>query len=138
MVGKVFVVTAGCYSDYHISRIFDTREAAELYCAVTKWDDDPEIEEWDLDDTVETDIEVVYKAIFFNAGEKGGRVTHWEMKYGIRPYELDIQSERTEGIWHVRGISGYIPVNETILDGDKAKKIIYDHLAKWKAEQAGL
>ena len=136
--GKVFVVTSGCYSDYHISRIFATREAAELFCAVTKWDDDPNIEEWDLEDTVETVIETVHKAIYFNAGSKADRVVYWEMKYGIRPYELDIQSERTEGPWHVRGVSGYIPVNETITDDEKAHKIIFDHLAKWKAEQAGL
>lgn len=33
---------------------------------------------------------------------------------------------------------GNIPVSKTITDDEKAKKIIFDHLAKWKAEQLGL
>ena len=31
---KVYVVTSGEYSDYHIDAVFDSREAAEVYCAL--------------------------------------------------------------------------------------------------------
>ena len=31
---KVYIVTEGEYSDYHIVGVFATREAAEKYCAV--------------------------------------------------------------------------------------------------------
>lgn len=30
---KVFIVTAGCYSDYHIEAVFSTRRDAEIFIA---------------------------------------------------------------------------------------------------------
>jgi len=50
---KVYVVTAGCYSDYHIERIFTDKDKAEEYC---KWCyDSNDIEEYDIDDNIELD-----------------------------------------------------------------------------------
>lgn len=45
MSEKVYVVTAGSYSDYHIVGVFDTIQAAE---AITTDDDDRVIEEYEL------------------------------------------------------------------------------------------
>ena len=33
-MARIYVVTRGCYSDYHIVAIYDTREAAEAMCRV--------------------------------------------------------------------------------------------------------
>ena len=44
---KVFVITSGCYSDYHIEAIFKSREKAEAYCQCHK---DCEIEEYEFND----------------------------------------------------------------------------------------
>ena len=29
---KIYVVTSGCYSDYHIEKVFTNKNAAEAYC----------------------------------------------------------------------------------------------------------
>lgn len=52
---KVYIVTAGDYSDYGIRAVFSTRELAEAFIAkygnsLGDWGDTPVIEEWTLDD----------------------------------------------------------------------------------------
>jgi len=48
---KVFVVSEGCYSDYHICAIFDDEELAKKYCEVHKArHSDYECEEWPVND----------------------------------------------------------------------------------------
>ena len=44
---KVYVVTAGEYSDYHIEKIFSDRESARLYAMM---DADRQVEDYDVDD----------------------------------------------------------------------------------------
>lgn len=51
---KVFIVTSGEYSDYHIEAVFSTREQAERWCDLFTSSkgyaaDQPGVEEWDLD-----------------------------------------------------------------------------------------
>ena len=51
---KVYAVTAGCYSDYHICKIFDNKEAAEEYarqCHYSRdyWDRSASVEIYDLE-----------------------------------------------------------------------------------------
>lgn len=45
---KVYVVTEGEYSDYHIVAIFSNRKQAELKCAAS-YDYSIQIEEWEVD-----------------------------------------------------------------------------------------
>lgn len=58
---KIYVVTEGEYSDYHICAVFDDKKKAELYCAVREekdfldnkcyvFGDEYMIEEYDTDD----------------------------------------------------------------------------------------
>lgn len=44
---KIYVVTAGCYSDYHICAIFSTKEFAEKYIKINGGDN-PRIEEYEI------------------------------------------------------------------------------------------
>lgn len=140
---KVYVVTMGDYDDYHIEAIFTNQEAAEKRCAVLSGvnRDVPVIEEWDISDGTKIECEKVYKAIFFIMYENG-RFSSISMRYSTEPFAIDICKDRRKDYrnfpCNIRGISGYIPVNESIYDCDAAKKIINDHVAKWKAEQAGL
>lgn len=138
-MNKVYVVTRGDYSDYGIEAIFTNREAAEKYCAVHPeiYGDEPMIEEWYISDGSEIECEKVYRAIFFIASEDGS-LHSAEMKYSIKPFVLDICKDRREDDWCIHGISGYIPVHKTIKDQSVLGKIVFDHIAKWKAEQAGL
>ena len=47
MSETLYVVTAGCYSDYHIEAIFKDKSKAEFYCTCHE---DCGIEDWTLDD----------------------------------------------------------------------------------------
>jgi len=47
MVNTLYVVTAGCYSDYHIEAIFRDKEKAKYYCTCHE---DCEIEEYGFSD----------------------------------------------------------------------------------------
>ena len=47
---KVYVVTAGDYSDYHIAGIFDSREKAEEYINYSTYSDLNDIEEYNLNE----------------------------------------------------------------------------------------
>lgn len=51
---KVYVVTAGCYSDYHIVAVFSTKEKAEEYIAYHGTDYN--LEEYDLDKEFEREV----------------------------------------------------------------------------------
>lgn len=149
---KVYAITRGEYSDYHIEKIFSTREAAEKYCAVDadKYDE-PMIEEYYLENGSEIQIDRVYKAIFFQvipAWTHGNRPVDRvlsSMKYSLSPFPTDIQENRKVEekygniIAAYKGISGWIPVAETPdLHDKKVEKMIRDRVAKWKAEQNGL
>ena len=53
----IYVVTAGCYSDYHIEEVFKDKSKAEYYCTCHE---DCEIEEYSLsDDNIFTPFELV-------------------------------------------------------------------------------
>ena len=53
---KVFVITRGEYSDYHIDRVFSTRKQANDYLD-TK-DDSYQLEVYDLDEAYESKAEL--------------------------------------------------------------------------------
>ncbi len=138
-MNKVYVITRGVYSDYGIEAIFTNREAAEKYCAVhpIEYGDKAMIEEWDISDESEIKCKEVYRAIFFTFNDNG-TLYSVEMEYSTKPFTLDIRKDRSEDGWIIHGISGYIPVNKNIEDREIVEKIIYDYVAKWKAEQAEL
>lgn len=47
---KIYIVTKGDYSDYHIEAVFESKKKAELYVKYHSSWDEPRIEEWDTDD----------------------------------------------------------------------------------------
>jgi hypothetical protein len=53
---KVFVITSGSYSDYHVDRVFSTRKQANEYLD-TK-DDRYQLEVYDLDEAYESKVEL--------------------------------------------------------------------------------
>lgn len=74
---KVYVVTAGEYSDYHICKIFLDKEKAEKYVALENemnkyWSDNCWVNEWDTsDDSVDIDAKTAkyYYAYITTEGE---------------------------------------------------------------------
>lgn len=52
---KVYIVTQGSYSDYHIKAVFNIKSDAEIYVNIMgkQWDGEHIIEEWDIDKYIE-------------------------------------------------------------------------------------
>lgn len=147
-MAKVYIVTSGDYSDYSIDSVFSTREAAEKRCAVWRQEElwgDPRIEEYDLEDGSNVVVEQVYKAMVFDQRYvfyQDKISVDFRMMYDIKPFKEEIN--RKKGKTHSKNgktielYYGTLPVNKTVEKQAEAEKIIFDRLAKWKAEQMGL
>lgn len=58
---KVFIVTDGIYSNYHIEAVFSTKEKASAYCALHGYD----FEEYEVDAVkIDGTVKVYYNYIF--------------------------------------------------------------------------
>jgi len=75
---KVYIVTDGCYSDYHIVAVFLEKEKAELYVKThdfgqtSIFGSDMNIEEYDTrDDTIEGEVAEMKYVYAFNVDEEG-------------------------------------------------------------------
>jgi len=94
-MNKVYVVTAGCYSDYHIVAVFSTKEKAEEYIAYHGTNNT--LEEYELDK--ELDREVSLWCVTFDLSDReeteASRTQDpWEERFAdtcqINPYSHNI------------------------------------------------
>lgn len=82
---KVYIITAGSYSDYRIETVFSTREKAEAYCSAVKYSYEyPEIEEWPLDSFVDK-LDKGYKCYKVVMRENGNAV---KIEQSSPPYNI--------------------------------------------------
>lgn len=125
---KVYVVTDGSYSDYHIVSIFSTKEKADIHAALLNSSNYQEanVEEWDVDDIeINTNQKIIDYAIVYYGTLNGFNDNV------IRTIQL------------CKGLEGKISFSKSIdLVGDghqfvvradtieKAKKIFYDKYAE--------
>lgn len=69
-MSKIYVVTDGEYSDYHIEACFSTKKKAQQYIKNVKKVQgkyyDPDIEEWDLDSSSDI-VDVIYLTFTFTS-----------------------------------------------------------------------
>lgn len=69
-MSKVYIVTDGEYSDYHIEACFSTKKKAQQYIKNAKKVQgkyyDPDIEEWDLDSSSDI-VDVIYLTFTFTS-----------------------------------------------------------------------
>lgn len=85
---KVFIVTAGAYSDYRIVGVFSSREkAAECCPAAAANIDTADIEEWDMDAIKQDDDEEqgLLQQVFFVRLDADGNITHYSDDVEVRP-----------------------------------------------------
>lgn len=141
---KVYVVTSGAYSDYCIEAVFTDRRKADAYCAAHNTPDSWtwtafQVEEYEaMDDNVESAEEIVYR--FY--------VSQPELKH---PFIYDpVPMTRASAEWdeskaykrdsmydsafphHLH----FVYLSEP--NKEKARKIVQDRYAQWKAERAGI
>jgi hypothetical protein len=122
---KVYILTTGSYSDYHIVATFSTRELAEeakKFCG----DDCAEIEEYELDSLQIPVHPPGQTAWAVNIDTKGARPP-WICQVNNLERTFTPSSE-------FRPRSGYYVVGCWARDEEHAKKIALDKYYQWKYE----
>ena len=135
---KVYVITAGEYSDYHICAVTLIKERAEVlkryYSSTT---DEATIEEYD---TLEPHITGQPRKVFSLHIEKDGTVN----QYGKQAWTFDEKFENHFHLWSSNpwndhyGWTGRFDATVVADDFDHAVKIALDQRAKELAEAQGL
>ena len=142
-MNKIYVVTEGCYSEYHIDKIFSTQEAAEQYCALQNtnstwaeseeekqdgscWDYEYRVEEYPLDDVQIMAAKQSIKKRYLYSGWKSAEFLNtsgviYETKNSVRITEYG------------RDFIKVAAVLDNDMPEEKVKKIIYDEIARYKA-----
>lgn len=135
---KVYVITSGEYSDYGIRTVALSREKAELICAMLNspkidYSDATRIEEYDTDEIqcgVNEDVGLCYEAKF---NYKTLENIYWD-----EPFYSFARNEIKRGLLDHRYeilITATFPKD---MPQEKARKIMKDRVAKWKAEREDL
>lgn len=135
-------MTSGEYSDYHIDAVFDSREAAEVYCALGHGE---YVEDYDVnaEATTKPTQSIVYR---YRVGRPSNG-TSWifEPTYLLESnVEADKnkieENKRYYYKWNVIDceyhVDRYVYLKER--NKSKALKIVRDRIAKAKAEREGL
>jgi hypothetical protein len=140
---KVYIVTEGEYSDYHIEEVFSEREQAEKYVALhNKRYDKYHIAAYEVDKVhIEGEVEMVhmYQALY---QRKEGK---WQ--YSTELIDFITSKETAESIkdeeisyfvedFHRGSMDYSVFLKET--DYDKALKIFQDHLAELTAKEQAI
>lgn len=115
---KIYIVTDGEYSDYHIEAVFTDKKKAEIYASLHNCD---WVEEFEThDDNITGDVEpwCIHSFICSSSG-----LIFLESHYSIKK----IHTVRND----FRGITVFVSLNE--FDEEKALKIAQDMLAEFKA-----
>lgn len=132
LIGKkdtkiVYVVTEGEYSSYHIQAIFSDCATAEKYCACRNRNE-PEIEEWKIDDEEILSNEEVLLQWYFEIDKSGCFIKSRRLSYVYKSYALNHIDERSF-IYKI-----HLALDTSITESE-ARKIAADKLAIYKAEK---
>ena len=129
---KVYIVTEGCYSDYHIEAVFLDKQKAESY--IVGWDG-YHIEEFETaDDTVKDIGDVLYKYVFEKYRSRRGEFSlRDKMIIWKDDYMKDVAKNLEKGTYYA-GMCVYLDEDNE----EKACKIVNDRWAKKLAEERGV
>jgi len=141
---KIYLITAGSYSDYHIHAVFLTRELAQAYLdpphSPAKARAFNEIEEWEVLDRLPR-CAVVYAACGL-VGVEGfvGYENHWEYLMseidGPLPGGPEVTVEKRS--WVLRGFSCLLEITVRGADEAEVARAFQDRVAQARAELAGV
>lgn len=136
---KVFLITSGEYSDYCVNAVSLDEEDAERKCAIlntTKTGEFCEIEVFDTDDLVVDTKEEVRKKFSLCVETITGDI-RWFTEECLT-FENCSDIRYRDLFIHKRGYVTHIEATATLpkcISQDKAKKILLDRIAKFKAER---
>ena len=123
---KIYIVTAGCYSDYHIEAVFTSLRKAELYVAAHCNTDNIDIDEYETADEKITDKHEVIGYLFRANWIPRNGFSVPEYLCGEARFEPKSKTLKWYEIW--------LRENDPI----KARKILQDRIAQHKAEVVGI
>ena len=129
---KVYLVTAGDYSDYHVEAVFSEKRGAELFAATKNDSDDYyeyRIEEYELDPAK------------FDGSVKTQYLYTIDVRGNLLGPCVFTEDGLAKKITHDREW-GYCDLDDFIIlperDDEKAKKIAQDRIARKKANEQGI
>ena len=143
---KVYVVTSGEYSDYHINAVFDSRKAAEVYCALGHGEmvEDYQLLSEAIQKPQEQAQRIVYRYHVYYPGSGTGSIyapcyllegaVETDRKKIIEAAERS--GRKNNVIDYPYHVDRYVYLKER--NKSKALKIVRDRIAKAKAEREGL
>jgi ketol-acid reductoisomerase len=129
---KIYIVTSGSYSDYHIDEVFTNLEQAQLYCATrnTAKYADYDIEEYDTD-TCKLESQKPVKIIW-----KGNFVRNLDNKWSELCkflYHWETFETRNEILEDGRIVNIYVTTDPSV-SKEKVRRIMIDRFHQWKYE----
>jgi len=127
---KVYVITSGCYSDYHIVRIFSTKELADQFCNKYSRPDPWEeysIEEHTLDNSIPEQLTDTYVQL----KPDGSVMNTWTKQR----FSDDPLPSRRITLYHNGAMSIHIAAQP---NREKAIKAAQDLRAAYLAQEAGI
>lgn len=139
---KVYVITSGCYSDYRIQAVALDKEQAEKIAATINnsrhySDDFCEIEKYDTED-IKIDAKCEVKMRFhMTVNYRNTKEAFFECGYPVTEDVNEISVEKCEKC----GGDSEIKITATLpkeITEEKAKKIMFDRIAEFKAQRAGI
>ena len=143
---KIYIITKGSYSDYHICGVaVDLKEAERLQNVNTDEWDIARIETYDTEDNGEIEGWLKHRYVFrFNADKRYKNhknayeyVAIYDGECNKDDWLMAKRDEREGRIQTAHGIYHYVCV-ESDKPFSVAEKIAYDRYAEWKATQEGL
>lgn len=137
---KVYIVTEGCYSDYHIEAVFDSYGKAVAYVgAKASRYSDHQIETYDTES-----VQVVKERRWFKVYMEGGEWLAIEVEEpapGDYTSTFHTNVSKKDSIGFIDGKLSHIneySIDVVAKDKEQALKIARDRFAKYKAGKAGI
>lgn len=137
---KVYVITSGQYSDYQINSVALDLEDAERKCAILNDKKDRysdmvcRIERYDTED-IKVDAKSQVKSVFWMGVDYvDSRIVYFDSGHLTFEDINEIKVKRYPGEKRIE-ITATLPKDTP---DDKAKKIMLDRIAKFKAERQGI
>lgn len=133
-MAKVYVITKGCYSDYHICAVtLDKEKAERLHKLFDGRYDQAEIEEWDTEATA--DLLLGRKQYYIRFYQNGAVFSAVQREYCLEYFEPGIK----ESFCFVKGKKVDLLDVELYADSQEAAiKIAAEKRAKYLAEKEGI
>lgn len=135
---KVYLITSGTYSDYQVEAVSLDEKEAERICGMlnkNRYCDTCDIETYDTDEVKVDSNEEILDRFWMQVGYKTGKMYCYDSPVTVLGENNEIKVDCGYPHESRINITATLPKGTT---EDKAKKIMFDRIAKFKAERVGI